>query len=151
MKIIASNGFEEVLSKAPPDEILDNKDVMTTACKANAAVFDSCSEELQHDPDVIADALTSELSNPDCAYLLDKQVLKQNPNLVELVIETFPSHEWKRLYDFLPPTVFHTKRVLLKWLEKDWTFDNFPFKQIVQDGSFRHDKDVLLAMLRHNF
>jgi len=149
MRLIAKKGYRDVLMRASA-EILDNASIMATACRADGFLLDICSERLQQDPDVVAAALSCEIS-PECIFLVPKEVFEQHPKIAEQAIRMYVSKDWKKLFDFLPPAVFHTRSVLLAWFEKEWDITDFPFYQIVHGGNFGKDRDVLLAALKHNY
>jgi hypothetical protein len=135
--------------------MVDNKAIMVAACKADGALLDICSERLLQDPDVVSAALASGIA-PDCVFLVPTQVFEQSPKIAEQAINSYDGENWKKLYDFLPFAVFQNRNVLMAWLEKDWNIRDFHFrgfclKQIVHNGDFEHDRDVLLAMLKHDF
>ena len=150
MLIVAKKGFFEVLSRAP-EEMLDIKSIMMAGCRADGALLEICSKRLLQDPDVISAALASEIAR-DCAFLVPTEVFKQNPMIAEQAIKSYDGKDWRRLFDHLPLASFHNRRVLLAWLEQDWGNSfQFPFYRIVHDGDFEHDREVILAILAHNF
>lgn len=148
MKIMAEKGFTDVIQDAP-QSMHDNKSVMTAAVTADISTFSFCSDRLQRDPEIVTAAIRSN-QDPDFAFTLPKELLKESPTIAAAVIHEYDGDCPDDLLDYLPRDVFQDRHVLLAWLGRaDWPIREGLLAIVLAAGRFWEDREVLIAGVKY--
>jgi len=78
------------------------------------------------------------------------QVYKADHALAVTAIQTYGGDKPKSLRAHFPASVFSDRKVLLAWLEReDFPYDNFITPELIQQGNYSKDREVLLAIVKY--
>jgi hypothetical protein len=146
MLAIAKNWWTDVLQETlqfSPIEIRGDKAIMMEAVKNDSIAFEYCSDELQHDRDVVMAAINA---SPNSLYLVTDTFQYENTDVVITAIEKTERADLWTTYDDVYDELWTNRDVAITWLSKggDWLSDDFL-------EEFDDDEELLLTVAKHNW
>lgn len=143
MWVIANKAKTEIISETiqfSPVSIRSDKELMLQAIKTDSVAFEFCTDELQHDLDIVLAAV------PTSLYLVPETYQVEHPDIVRVAIEKTDSSDLWMTYDDICDTLWSTREIAKAWLAKggDWLNDNFP-------EEYENDEELLLTVAECNW
>jgi hypothetical protein len=113
------------------------------AVKNDSIAFEYCSEELQHDREVVLAAVEN---CPASLFYTDHAFQIENPDIVIRALQKTNSGDLWITYDDVYDQLWSNRDIAMAWLSNggDWLTDDFP-------EEFCEDKELLLTLVRRNW
>ena len=146
MLAICKNWWTDVLQETlqfSPPEIRGDKTIMIEAVQNDSIAYEYCTEDLQHDRDIVVAAIES---SPTVLFMVPDEFQIEHPDVVIMAIEQADSHDLWSVYDDVYDELWENRDVALAWLKAggDWLLDDFP-------DEFSKDSELFLAVAEHNW